>query len=122
MKYILLFVTLLVSCCELCPGQSIYPKTDPARTITTAVDTVVLSGEAYPIYELIITNQSLSDTLQWRTNNDTNWRTLLPSASGFRSILFRMLVREHYRGHVGRLAIDVLDRDLAFPVRPQKIQ
>src|SRR3990167_7144575 len=78
----LIFIFLIIA--SQCFAQAKFPATDTA-TITTAIDTLELTTYGYVAFEILVSNHDLTDTLQFRTDYETAWRDLLPSASGYRT-------------------------------------
>jgi hypothetical protein len=60
-----------------CYAQSKYPKTSD-KVITTAVDTLTITGNDFQAFTGYITNTSKTDTLAYRTELETTWANLLP--------------------------------------------
>ncbi len=72
-------VVVCLGCCsELCQAQLMTQVTSE-KTITTTSDTLRITGKDLILVSLFIQNRSLTDTLQWRTDNDTTWRTQYPN-------------------------------------------
>ena len=77
-----------------CYAQSKY-QTTADRTITTAVDTTVITGNDNIGLELFITNTNNVDTLQFRTELETNYHSLLPLQSiHFNKIFVKKIFRK----------------------------
>jgi len=70
---------MMTSCADVCYSQNWKPlsiQVTSEKKITTTPDTLAVSGD-YAVVQLTITNESSgSDTLLFRTNNDTTWRTV----------------------------------------------
>jgi hypothetical protein len=102
MKHVLL-VCVFLCCASICICQSKNPKTDTLKTITTTIDTLIVTNNPYECYELRISNRSTSDTLMWRTNMEAVWRKIIPNSTGTAEaycnrIIFKVIYRKAKQG------------------------
>ena len=73
---IAILIPLLMSCNELCYSQLTSSK-ESEKIISTEVDTMTITAKSV-LVSITITNESNADTLQFKTNNSSDWRTLYP--------------------------------------------
>ena len=88
----LIIMALLIG--SQCYAQSKYQKSSD-KIITAAVDTTVITANDNIGVELFITNTNNVDTLQFRTELETTYRTLLPLQSmHFNKIFAKKIFRK----------------------------
>lgn len=82
----ILFIIIALFAGGQCYAQSQEPKTSD-KTITTAVDTLVLSAQSLNRVTINITNRSATDTLLWKTENEVIYSKLFPGQR-FHDVLY----------------------------------
>jgi len=61
--------------CELCTAQ-LSGIVSTEKTITTITDTTIVTAKDFVPIELFIVNDSSTDTLLFRSNNESTWKTI----------------------------------------------
>lgn len=95
MKYIIILLMLV---CYSANAQSVYNASDD-KWIGPALDSTILTTKTMISWELYITNLSLTDTLVFITDRDTDSSYLFPNqAVHFNNIYAKKIYRRAYSG------------------------
>jgi hypothetical protein len=84
-------IVMMLMSCDLCPAQ-LNSVVGQEYWVGTSPQTITITAKDFIPVKLMITNESATDTLKWRTNNEATWKKIKPKRNIFLPGVYAKLI------------------------------